>query len=383
MKLLEYQAAELFKKYGISVPKGVVIDDASTAVSAMGSVCLSFPAVLKAQVAAGGRGKAGGVLFVDSLIEAKNIINNMLFSNLLGFKVNKILAVEKVKTEKEWYLSIMIDRTTGVPCVLFSSKGGIEIEETAKNDPDAIINIPINPLIGPGRYISDYICSKSEIGMVYSECMYDLIDRLYRLFSDNHCLLAEINPVVVCPGDKLTAVDGKIDIDDSALFRLPEIEAFRNQIDEPEQVTAARELGLLYIPLKKDARVGLISNGSGMLMNMMDMLSDEGIETACALDMGGGATCDRYCEAVRLIFSTPGVDILFIYIFGGITRCDEVAEGVKNALAGEIKNVIIRMEGTNKSEGMEITKHTPGVLQAGGITEGVKLVADKSREVQR
>ena len=374
MKLLEYQARELFQDYGIPVPKGVVVAEKSNAATVIEGALFSFPIVLKAQVAVGGRGKAGGIRFAESLSEAGQIVDDLLFSDLKGFKVNHLLVVEKADVSREWYLSIILDRTSGSPRILFSAEGGVEIEETASTNPDVIVSAPINPLIGVTKHTADYICSKSGIGLDFSGQVLDLVSRLYQVFIENSCLMAEINPIAVGADGSLMAIDGKVEVDDSALYRLPKVEAFREVLDEPERVLEARKHRLLYIPLVQGARVAVMSNGSGMLMNMVDLLSQKGVDAACALDMGGGATRERYAEAVRISLSTPGVDMLFVYIFGGITRCDEVAAGVKMALENETGSVIIRMEGTRKEDGMEIICQTPDVMLANGIVEGVEMV---------
>jgi succinyl-CoA synthetase beta subunit len=376
LKLLEYQAKEIFEKYGLSTPKGTVIDSKEDVAAKIAQAGLSYPVVIKAQVQVGGRGKAGGVKFADSGEEAQSIVDTLLFSDLKGLKVNKLLVVEKADVAKEWYLSILLDRKTNGPVVIFSAAGGMEIEETAKTNPDAIVNVPVNPLTGITAYFVNYVCSKSGVGMEYTKVLGELLTKLYKMFIEHSCMLAEINPVSVTSAGELVAIDGKVTVDDSALYRLPDVLAYRDAIEEPPLVVEARSFRFLYIPVST-GRVAVMSNGSGMLMSMIDLLSKKGVTVACALDLGGGATRDRIKEAVRIELSTPGVDTIFICIFGGITRCDEVADGVRMALENESsdKTVIIRMEGTNKDAGMEIVNSTKGAISVGGIVEGVETVA--------
>ena len=378
MKLLEYQAKELFDRYGLVTPKGVVLSAKEGAAEAVAAAGLAYPVVVKAQVQVGGRGKAGGIRFAHSPEELCKIVNDLLFAPLKGMQVHQLLVVEKADVAMEWYLSILLDRDACAPTIIFSPSGGMEIEETARVNPDAIVKVSVNPLIGVTEYTAQYLVSKSKIGAQYSPALKKLLENLYRLFMEQACLLAEINPVAVGPDGSFTAIDGKIDIDDSALFRLANVTPYRDALHEPMLVAEARSFRFLYIPLDANGRVAVMSNGSGMLMSMIDLLSKEGVPVACALDLGGGATKDRIREAVRIVLSTPGADTLFICIFGGITRCDEVAEGVRLALEADenagSKTIIVRMEGTNKQAGLEIIGQTPSAVSVGGIVEGVTTV---------
>ena len=379
MKLLEYQAKELFDRYGIVTPKGIVLSGKEGAAEAAEAAGLSYPLVVKAQVQVGGRGKAGGVRFAYTPQELRDIVDTLLFSRLKGMPVNQLLAVEKADVKREWYLSILLDREAYAPSIIFSPEGGIEIEETARVHPEAIIRISVNPLTGITDYAVRYLISKSKIDSRYEPELKKLLVSLYQLFVEKDCLLAEINPVAVASDGSLSAIDGKVDIDDSALYRQTDIAAYRGSLQEPELVQTARSFRFLYIPVAGEGRVAVMSNGSGMLMSMIDLLSKENVAVSCALDLGGGATRDRILEAVRIVLSTPGVDMLFICIFGGITRCDEVAEGVRLALEADTKfgakTIVIRMEGTNKDAGLEIVKRTRGAVSVGGIVEGVKTIA--------
>ena len=381
MKLLEYQAKELFNKYGLRVQKSIILTDAGEAEKQVESAGLTYPLVIKAQIPSGGRGKAGGIRFADNPVALRETVGALLHTNLKGYEVKKLMVAEKADIIGEWYLSIVLDRDAKSPRLVFSTLGGVDIEETAKRNPAAIAGLPINPLLGVTEYAIRYIMSKCGADVCYYDVLKETINKLYRLFMEYSCLLAEINPLgVECDG-KLIAVDGKADIDDSALYRLPDAAAFRDDLDEYPLAREARARGFLYIPMDKNGRVAAMSNGSGMLMSMIDLLKQNGVSPACGFDLGGGATKDRISEAVKIVMSTPGADTLFVSIFGGITRCDEVAGGLNEAFShikagySARKTAIVRMEGTNKDKGIEILNATPGVIIVNSLAEGVEAIA--------
>lgn len=376
MKLLEYKAKELFDKYGIPTMKGTVIDNAGSAASNIEAAGLAYPVVLKAQVQVGGRGKAGGIKFAENGQEAEAIAQKLLFSDLKGFRVDKLLAVEKAQLKTEWYLSIMLDRLSKCPLIIFSAAGGVDIEETAKTAPEKIIKAEINPMLGVKDYTVRYLLSKSGISMDYLPGMKSILEKLYKMFMEYSCMLAEINPLGLNDKNEIIALDGKVDIDDSALFRLPDIAAFRDSLQEEALVLEARSFDFLYIPVEDDGDIAVTSNGSGMLMSCIDLISKRGRKVGAALDLGGGATAERIKEAIRILLSNPKINTLFICIFGGITRCDEVAKGVKLALEAHPaeKKVYIRMEGTNKQTGLDIVSQIKGVTAVESIPKGVELL---------
>ncbi len=379
MKLPEYKAKEVFEKFGMPVMKGVVIDSLECMEEKMRSAGLSFPVVIKAQIQAGGRGKAGGIKFANSTDEAKAICEKLLFSELKGLKVNQLLIVEKASPQKEWYVSIMMDRASKMPLAIFSAQGGVDIEETAKILPDKIIKVNINPFRGVKDYTIDYIAGRSGIGREYAAQLKDVIQRLYQVFMEYDCLLAEINPLVIDAQGKMIALDGKIDIDDSALFRLPDIADFRDRQPEEDYVKEAGSFGFLYIPVESQGSIAVMSNGSGMIMSCIDLIVKNGMSVGAALDLGGGATAERIKEAVRIVLSKDTIDTLFISIFGGITRCDEVARGIASAMAGfKNKRVVVRMEGTNKQEGLSILSLIEGdIVSVGSIPEGAAALCGR------
>lgn len=383
MKLLEYKAKELFDKYNVPTMNGCVIDNSETMEEAIDQAGLAYPVVVKAQVQIGGRGKAGGIRFADTPAQAKQHCDALLFSQLRGYQVNQLLIVEKSENNKtEWYLSLMLDRMTKRPMIIFSANGGVEIEQVAKETPDKIVKLVIDPFVGVKDYMATYLLSKSGMDMSYKKQLTAMLQKLYAIFMDYSCMLVEINPLVINAEDKLVALDGKIDIDDSALFRLPDIQEFANKLqpDDP-LINEAADFNFLYIPIESEGSIAVMSNGSGMLMSCIDLISKEGMKVRAALDLGGGATSDRIKEAVRILASTPGVKAVLINIFGGITRCNEVAGGVKLALeeAHQDKTVVIRMEGTNKEQGMEIISSIKNVdiVSVPGLKECVKELVDR------
>lgn len=390
MKLLEYKAKELFDQYGIRTPEGIVIDqlygrdnksqareDSDLEGLNQKLEMLEYPVVVKAQVQVGGRGKAGGVRFADTPEEAREICNQLLYSNLKGLKVNELLVVKKISGINEWYLSITLDRLGKMPMIIFSPQGGVDIEETAVTDPDKIIKIGIDPLIGIEDHIVHYIIDKSGISSIYFDEINDVLKKLYSLFMDTDCLLAEINPLIVTEDHQIIAADGKVDVDDSALYRQPNILAFREKLQENELIIDARKFRLLYIPIEDDGDIAVMSNGSGMIMSCIDLISKASMKVGTALDLGGGCTADRIYEGIRIILSDPKIKTLFISIFGGITRCDEVANGVGKAVKHltDVKSIVIRIEGTNKEEGLKILGDIQGdIVSVDSIREGIKVL---------
>lgn len=381
MKLMEYQAQLLFKQFGVPVMRGCVVDCADRIANAMAEADIHYPAVVKAQVQIGGRGKAGGIQFADNLEEAAAHAQRLLGSELRGLKVNKLYIVEKAAYKTEWYLSIMLDRLSKQPIIIFSALGGMEIEQTAKTDPDKIKKLIIDPMIGVQDYMARYLLSSSGLDIGYTKQLDALLKSLYKCFMKYDCMLCEINPLVVDNEDRLIALDGKVDIDDSALYRLPDVMAWREELPEEDLVKEARKFDFLYIPVEEGGSIAVCSNGSGMLMSCIDMITKNGMKVGAVLDLGGGATAARIAEAMRILFSTPGVKAVLINIFGGITRCDEVAGGVKLAMEHhdlDGKLIVVRMEGTNKDKGIEIIEglHSD-VIRAEGLRESVAALLER------
>ena len=373
MKLLEYKGEELLKNFCIPIKNGVVVDSAEDVPCAIKE--LKAPYVLKVQIMAGGRGKAGGIKFADTEQDAQKICGEMLGMKIKNIVVKKVLIAQKVDVLDEWYLSVILDRLNKCPMVIFSPLGGVDIEGTTRTSPDKIVKIAINPLLGIKTYTARYIFKKYNLDNAYFEQFFSIIKNLYKLFNDYDATLLEINPLAITNKNGLLAIDCKADIDDSSLYRHADILEFRNSLDENELIVEARKFNFLYIPINSGGDIAVVSNGSGMLMSCIDLITKTGAKVGAALDLGGGATSDRIAEAVKIIFSNQKTNYLFISIFGGITRCDEVAQGVKLALQSglEGKTIVIRLEGTNKAAAFEILECLGNsVITADSISDGVK-----------
>ena len=373
MDLMEYKAKELFDRYQIPTMKGIVID--SVAELNGQAEILNYPVVCKAQVQIGGRGKAGGIQFAENSSQLPEVCSRIIGMDIRGHIVKKLLIVEKLEITKEMYLSIVLDRLTKGPIVIFCAQGGMDIEEIAQKTPDKILKIAIDPLIGINDYVARYCLSKSNLPGELFEPLFDLMKKLYQMFIEYDCMLAEINPLVISANQQVIALDGKVTIDDNAMSRQPEIVAYRDLMPEDKLILDARKSGLLYIPCDPEGNIAVMSNGSGMIMSCIDLISKQGMKVCAALDLGGGATSGKIQEAVRIILANPDVKALFINIFGGITRCDEVASGVKLVTESLVtdQQLIVRLEGTNKDQGLAILASVPGrVISVDGLREGVR-----------
>ena len=361
--------------------KGFVLNQAMNVEEQAVGSGLRYPVVVKAQVQIGGRGKAGGIQFANSIEQVKEHVNRLLGSVLKGYKVNDLLVVEQSRHETEWYLSIILDRLSKYPLIMFSDLGGVDIEETAKKFPERIKTLSVNPMIGIQDYMARYLLSGCSLSLDFLPQLDGILKKLYQVFVRYDALVTEINPLVVDEGNQLIALDGKVEVDDSALYRLPDIQAYRESMAEEDFVKESRKYDFLYIPIQSGGSIGVVSNGSGMLMSCIDMITKESMDVGAALDLGGGATSERISEAMRIMFSTPGVKAVLINIFGGITRCDEVAEGVKLAIERhglQEKLVVIRMEGTNKEIGVDIIRGLSGnVILVPGLRESIRALIER------
>lgn len=354
MKIHEYQARELFKKYGIPVPEGVVchsVDEVKKKVSDEDKL-----RVVKAQVHAGGRGKAGGVKLAKTKAEAVAAAEQILGMEIKGLTVEKVLVADAVDIEKEFYFGLINDRNTKSVTLMASAEGGVEIEEVAKNSPEKIIKLSIDPLLGLMDWQARKIALQlfSEPAQIRQAAA--IFVKLYRLYVETDSSLAEINPLVLTPDKKVMALDGKMNFDDNALFRQPEILNMREVTPDEKKEIEASAKGLSYIKL--DGSIGCMVNGAGLAMATMDMIKLYGGEPANFLDIGGSSNPEKVVEAMNILLSDKNVKAVMINIFGGITRCDDVARGLVIAL-NEIKTeipIVIRLSGTNAKEGLEIIK---------------------------
>ena len=373
MDLMEFKAKELFYKYGLPTAVGAVAESVEELARKCEESTIEYPIVIKAQVQTGGRGKAGGVKFAENPEELVKNAKGIFGLDIKGHVVKKVMALHKVEITRELYLSIMLDRNTKCPVIIFTPDGGVDIEQTAKENPGAITKIVIDPLIGLRDYTARYLAAKAGFTDEQFKEFFGLLKNLYRMFQEYNCLLCEINPLAITTEGHLWALDGKVSVDDSAVKKLPELLEYSKEMDKHPLVREAEKSDFLYIPCDASGDIAVMSNGSGMIMSCIDIIAKNGMTVRASLDLGGGATGERIKEAVRLILSDDKIDYLFINIFGGITRCDEVATGIKLAIEeyGITKPVIVRFEGTNKEKGLEIISDLKSVTYVDGLIEGV------------
>lgn len=356
MKIHEYQAKEIFAKYGIAVTRELLCYSTEEVTAAAEK--LGFPCVVKAQVLTGGRGKAGGVKLVKNIDEAKAAANAILGMDIKGYKVEKVLVAEGVKFNKEIYLGLTIDRNSKSVILMASKEGGVEIEEVAKENPDAILKYPIDAQLGMTSFTARKIAYKLFDNADLVKQAVELFQKLYKLFLETDATLAEINPLVITDDNKLLALDGKMNFDDNALFRQPDIEELNEPDADEQKELEAKEKGLSYIRL--DGNIGFMVNGAGLAMATMDIIKLYGGEPANFLDIGGSSNPQKVIDAMNLLLSDKNVKVVMINIFGGITRCDDVAKGLLEALKQiDVKlPIVVRLSGTNAKEGLEILKGT-------------------------
>lgn len=352
MKLHEYQSKQIFAKYGVPIPKGRVAataDGAKQIAQELGS-----RVVVKAQVLVGGRGKAGGIRLAKKPQEAEDVAAQILAMEIKGLPVRKVLVDEAAEIEAEIYLGITNDRAARKPVMMASSEGGVDIEEVARVSPEKIIRGHIDPLLGLRDYQTRDIAASIDLPRQLWRSFGVIASGLWAAYIESDATLAEINPLVITASEMLLAVDGKMVLDDNALFRHPNLSDMRDLDVEDEAETKARKYGLSFIKL--DGDIGCMVNGAGLAMTSMDIIKLYGGEPANFLDIGGGASADKVAAALRIILSDPNVKAVLFNIFGGITRGDEVARGILTALKDVNSNVpmVTRLVGTNAEEGMRI-----------------------------
>ncbi|MCL4297797.1 MAG: ADP-forming succinate--CoA ligase subunit beta [Anaerolineae bacterium] len=352
MKLHEYQSKRIFAKYGVPIPSG---DVATTPAEAQEiAKRLGGPVVIKSQVLVGGRGKAGGIKVAKDANQAEKLAEQILGMSIKGITVDKVLVDQAADIKEEIYLGVVIDRAQRKPVIIASAAGGVEIEEVAKTNPEAIIRLPIDPQMGLLDYQARDLAFDLGLRRDFINQFVQIVKGLYQVFIDSDASLAEINPLVVTGQGRLLGVDGKIVLDDNALFRHQELAELRDVQEEAPAEREARRAGLSYVKL--DGEIGCMVNGAGLAMATMDIIKHYGGEPANFLDIGGGAKSEKVAAALRIILSDPKVKAVLFNIFGGITRCDEVARGILEALQ-EVKTdvpMVARLVGTNEEEGRRI-----------------------------
>jgi succinyl-CoA synthetase beta subunit len=384
MKIHEYQAKELFKSFHIPIPRGGVVKTPEEAFHVAKQIGAG-PYVLKAQVHAGGRGRAGGIRIVNDLNEIQKTAHDMLEKRLVthqtgaeGKPVQTLLVEEVLVGTKEIYLGIVIDRQQACPVVLASSEGGVEIEKIVAENPEKLISEVIDPCIGLCPFQVKKIFYALDLAGEFSREVNEIITNLYRLFYEKDCSLAEINPLVLTKDGRCVALDGKLNFDDNAIYRHPDIGDLRDINQENPLEVEASKYSLNYIKL--NGTVGCMVNGAGLAMATMDLIKFVGAEPANFLDVGGGATKETVKEGFKLLLYDKDVRMIFINIFGGILRCDILAQGVVEAAKELVINlpIVIRLEGTNVEEGRRILATSELSLS---IAEDLKDAARKVKEI--
>ena len=365
MNIHEFQAKAVFSRYGIPVPKGIVAatpEEAETATLELGG-----QSVVKAQIHAGGRGKSGGVQLVRSPEDASNAAHKMLGSNLVtpqtgpdGAPVQRLLIEELAEIKRELYVALTIDRNHRGPAILVSTKGGMDIEAVAEENPDDIHTEPIDPLSGLMPFQTRKLTRVLGLDQSVAGEAARILSALYRVFVENDCSLVEINPLIITSNDQVVALDAKINLDDDSLFRHADLMEYRDVSQEDPLEAQASDLDIAYVNL--DGDVGCLVNGAGLAMATLDVTTAAGAAPANFLDVGGGATPEKVASAVKIILSDPKVRRVLINIFGGILRCDIAGEGIVLAYeeTGSTTPLVVRMLGTNVLEGKNI-------LEASGL----------------
>lgn len=382
MKIHEYQAKELFQKYQVPVPRGKVaisVDEAK----AVAAELASLPVVIKAQIHAGGRGKGGGVKLAKTAAEVPQVASEILGMTLVthqtgpeGKLVRRLLVEEGLQIEKELYFSMLPDRATASTVIMASEAGGMDIEEVAAKTPEKIIKVQVNPLLGLQAFHVRQLAYGLNLQAELIKPFSAMVISLYKLFCDYDCSLVEINPLVITADKKMLALDAKVNFDDNALFRHKDILEYRDLHEEDPLEVEASQFNLNYI--KMDGNIGNMVNGAGLAMATMDLIKLAGAEPANFLDVGGGASAEMVENGFRIILSDPNVKGIFINIFGGILRCDILAQGVVEAAkkVGIGVPVVIRMEGTNVDKGRQILQESGlNLIAAKDLKDAAQKVA--------
>jgi succinyl-CoA synthetase beta subunit len=352
MKLHEYQSKLIFAEHGVPIPKGRVAATATEAKQIAQE--LGGRVIVKSQVLVGGRGKAGGIQLANNPVETEDIATQVLSMEIKGLPVRKVLVDEAANIEKEIYLGITNDRVARCPVMMASSEGGVDIEEVARVSPEKIVKAHINPLMGLQSYQARDLAAGIDLPRVHWRAFGKIASGLWQAYKQSDATLAEINPLVITAENKLLAVDGKMVLDDNALFRHPDLADKRDLDVEDDAEIEARKYGLSYIKL--DGDIGCMVNGAGLAMTTMDVIKLFGGEPANFLDIGGGAAAEKVAAAFRIILYDADIKAVLINIFGGITRCDEVARGILAAMEESKPDVpmVVRLVGTNAKEGRQL-----------------------------
>jgi succinyl-CoA synthetase beta subunit len=376
MDLLEYQGKQLFARHGLEVSAGRAVSTVEDAVEAANEV--GYPVVVKAQVLIGGRGKAGGVKLADDEAQAREHAQNILGMDIRGHTVRTVWIEHASDIAAEYYASVLLDRSAKRPLVIFSVEGGVEIEQVAEHSPEKLVRYHVDPLAGLSRAEAIEIASKGEADSDVIEGVADALVALYEVWLEEDATLAEINPLIVTPQRSVKALDAKVSLDGNALYRHPENQGLSDSENEDPIERRAKEQGVQYVKL--DGDIGILGNGAGLVMSTLDVVAQAGGAPANFLDAGGGSDAAKIKQAVELILANDSVKAVLFNIFGGITRCDEVAKGLIAAF-GEIKPTVpfvVRLDGTNDVQGRELLQQAelPNVYAARTMNEAAEKVVE-------
>jgi succinyl-CoA synthetase beta subunit len=380
MDLLEYQGKQLFARHGLRVSDGQAVTTVEDAVTAANEV--GYPVVVKAQVLIGGRGKAGGVKLAADEAEAREHATNILGMDIHGHTVRTLWIEHASDIATEYYASVLLDRSAKQPLVMFSVEGGVDIEEVAEQTPEKLIRHHVDALNGLSRAEAVQIATDGKADADVIEGVADALVALYEVWLDEDASLAEINPLIVTPEREVKALDSKVSLDDNALYRHPENQELADKENEDPIERRAKEQGVQYVKL--DGDIGILGNGAGLVMSTLDVVAQAGGKPANFLDAGGGSDAAKIKQAVELILANDAVKAVLFNIFGGITRCDEVAKGLIAAFADINPTVpfVVRLDGTNDVAGRELLQEAalPNVHAARTMNEAAEKVVALAKE---
>ena len=355
MDLFEYQGKSLYQKFNINHPNSKLIKNLN---DLNDPINLNFPVVVKAQVQVGGRGKAGGIKVAKDINELTQHSEEILGMNIKGHKVEILLLEEASNILEEYYISFTLDRSEKKYLIMLSAKGGMDIEQVAEENPDDLVKFHVSPSEKLTSSTISELINKANLNKDHEESLSEIIQNLYLMFTEGDCDLVEVNPLAITD-DGVMALDSKVSLDMNAKYKHPYFDDFEQEIPIPESEKNAKEKGLNFIKL--DGSVGIIGNGAGLVMSTLDVVAENGGKAANFLDIGGGAKAETVSSALEVLEADQNVKSVLINIFGGITRCDLVAEGIIEATKGKelVWPIIIRLDGTNSLEGLEILRANP------------------------
>ncbi|RCW40319.1 MULTISPECIES: ADP-forming succinate--CoA ligase subunit beta [unclassified Halanaerobium] len=371
MKIYEYQAKEVFAENGIETPSGQLALSVKEAVEKAEE--LDYKVALKSQVHVGGRGKAGGIKFASTKEEVEKMAEDLFNMKIKGEEVNRLLIEEQQEIKEEYYLGLTLNRSKKTDTLIFSRSGGMDIEEVAAETPEKVVKVDIDPVLGLQNFHLTPVAKAFDFDKEMSKKVAPIVKKLYEIYKNSDCLLVEINPLALLTDGSVKALDGKLEMDDNARYRQPKLLTMWDEEKEEEMELIGRQAG--FVVIKLSGNVSIISNGAGLAISTLDSLQRHGINAANILDLSGGATSEKVQKAVDVVLQDSDVKSILFNIFGGITRCDEIAAGVSASLKkvpADI-SIVCRLQGTNREEGIKILKEA-GLEAASDLEEVVEKV---------